>query len=278
MIRKAAGLGESLNLNSMRNPFLLFLLSILCLAANGQSIQWPRNKKAVIILTYDDGLSSQLNVAIPQLDKHKLKGTFFLDARITEDQIPLWKAVSLKGHELANHSLYHPCSEKAFKSHERLYAENYDVVSILAEIKMMNKFLFMIDGKRERTYAYPCTETSVGGKDYVDSLTSSGLIKYARIGGDENTVITDISALHDMKVPSFAVTQNQDGKALIAYAEKIRQAGGVGILMFHGIGGDYLSVSSEAHEKFLQYLKDHEKEIWITTFKEAMDHISRQAK
>jgi hypothetical protein len=47
--------------------------------------------------------------------------------------------------------------------------------------------------------------------------------------------------------------------------------------MFHGVGGDYLKVSAEAHEKLLRYLADHKKEIWIGTFQEVMDYVTARA-
>jgi hypothetical protein len=36
--------------------------------------------------------------------------------------------------------------------------------------------------------------------------------------------------------------------------------------MFHGVGGDYLTVSSQAHRGLLRYLKVHEAEIWVAPF------------
>jgi peptidoglycan-N-acetylglucosamine deacetylase len=255
--------------------FSAFLILIAFYNSTGQNLKWPGDKKSVIILTYDDALTSQLNVAVPQLNKYRLKGTFFLDGRIAEEQFVVWKAVGEKGHELANHSLYHPCSRNAFKNRERLYAENYDLISIVSEIKTMNKFLFLLDGKKEHTYAYPCTETSVGGKDYVDTLRSTGLIKYARVGGSETAIVTSTSKLDLLRVPSFGVMNNEDGDALIRYVNNVNKSGGVGIFMFHGVAGDYLSVTGEAHEKLLRYLKEHEKEIWVATFEEAMAYIDK---
>jgi peptidoglycan/xylan/chitin deacetylase (PgdA/CDA1 family) len=261
------------------NIVFCFLLIIFSFPEQAQAqIKWPGNKKAVIVLTYDDAIKSQLEIAIPQLNKHKLKGTFFLDGRISENEVAAWKSASDKGHELANHSLYHPCSEKAYKNHPRLYSENYDVVSMLSEIRMMNKILFMIDGKRDRTYAYPCTETSVGGRDYADTLSAVKLFKYARIGGNQNSIITDTKNLDYLRIPSFGVAQGETGASLIEYAEKVTRAGGVGVLMFHGVGGDYITVSAEEHEKFLQYLTTHQKDIWVAPFKEVMDFISQNTR
>jgi hypothetical protein len=45
---------------------------------------------------------------------------------------------------------------------------------------------------------------------------------------------------------------------------------------FHGIGGDYLSVSSEAHEELVKYLAEHRKEYWTDTFLNIMQHVKGQ--
>jgi len=40
------------------------------------------------------------------------------------------------------------------------------------------------------------------------------------------------------------------------------------------VGGDYLSVSADAHRQLLDYLAAHRAAIWITAFSEAMAHVS----
>jgi len=254
-------------------PFLL----LFAFAAQAQhKMQWPKHKKAVIVLTYDDALESQLNNAIPQLEAAGLKATFFLTGDINSVTIPRWRKVAKNGFELGNHTLFHPCGSA---NDNPVSSDNYTIREILGEIEDMNHFLFAVDGKFFRTYAYPCTETTVGnGKDYVDSLKISNLIKYARIGGDTDAVVTDFKHLNPLLVPSYGLEGNNTGEQLIAFVKRAVQKGGMGVFMFHGIGGDYITVSSEAHRQLITYLKNHKKEIWIATFQEAMDYIEQQNK
>lgn len=256
---------------------LLILFMLFSLAAQAQrKMQWPDNKKAVIILTYDDALESQLNNAVPQLEAAGLKATFFLTGDINSLTIPRWRKLAKKGYELGNHTLFHPC---AVVDDNPVSSGNYTVHGILSEIEDMNHFLYAVDGKFNRTYAYPCTETTIGnGKDYVDSLKHSNLIKYARIGGDTDVVITDFKNLNPLMVPSYGLEGNNTGQQLIAFVKRVQQKGGMGIFMFHGIGGDYITVSSEAHQQLVTYLKQHKKEVWITTFQQAMDYVEKQNK
>lgn len=256
---------------------LLTLLLLFAFTAQAQhKMQWPKHKKAVIVLTYDDALESQLNNAVPQLDAAGLKATFFLTGDINSATIPRWRKVAKKGHELGNHTIFHPCE---VANDNPVSSANYTVHGILSEIEYMNHFLFAVDGKLVRTYAYPCTETTVGnGKDYVDSLKNSNLVKYARVGGDTDAVVTDFKHLNLLTVPSYGLEENSTGTQLIDFVKKTKKRGGMGIFMFHGIGGDYITVSSNAHQQLVTYLKRHKKEIWITTFREAMDYIEQQNK
>ena len=252
---------------------ILNLLGLFaCCAARAQTIEWPNHKKAVIVLTYDDALQSQLDVAVPQLRNAGFKATFFLTCDIDYNTIPRWRALAKKGFELANHSLFHPCLSS---KDNPVFSDHYTPGQMAGEIDVMNNLLFALDGKSVRTYAYPCTETTVGGIDYVDTLRQYNLVKYARIGGDTSAVITDFSHLDFFRVPSMGVADNTDtADKLIGFVDSVRQRSGMGIIMFHGIGGDYITTSSKAHQDLLDYLRKNRDLFWITTFQEAMDYVA----
>lgn len=251
------------------------LLLLLISLPSPTALAWPGNKKAAIVLTYDDALASQLNVAIPQLNQANLKGTFFLDGRMTEQEITRWRQASKKRHELGNHTLFHPCSRTILQTEAHYASENYNVEIMLREIALMNRFLFAIDDQRTRSYAYPCTEYVVGHTDYTDALKRSGLIRYARAGGDKNSIITDFRRLDPYRVPSWGLAQQTDGADLIDFVKRVRQAQGLGVFMFHGVGGDYLEVSAKAHAQLLKYLREHQADVWVGTFQEVMDYVMK---
>ena len=70
-----------------------------------------RGKKAAVVLTYDDALNVHLDNAIPLLDSLGLKGTFYLTAfaQGSKDRIADWRKAATNGHEMGNHTLFHPC-------------------------------------------------------------------------------------------------------------------------------------------------------------------------
>ena len=249
-------------------------LLLICFAVHAQQkMVWPKHKKAVIVLTYDDGLDSQLQNAVPQLEAAGLPATFFIiGSDLDNNSITKWRELSKRGFELGNHTLYHPCISSPDNP---VASDNYTVNDIVNEIGVMNGFLFAIDGKTSRTYAYPCTETTVGGKSYVNALRKSGLIKYARVGGDTEAVITDFKHLDPLQIPSFGLDENTSGDALVAFVKNVERKGGMGIIMFHGIGGDYITTSAKAHQELITYLKKNKKYIWVATFQQAMDYAMK---
>jgi peptidoglycan-N-acetylglucosamine deacetylase len=251
---------------------ILLLLLFSPVAQAQQKMQWPQHKKAVIVLTYDDALESQLNIAVPQLEKAGFKATFFLTGDINAVTIPRWRKLAGKGFELGNHTLFHPC---AVLTDNPVSSDHYTIRGILSEIEDMNHFLYAVDGRFSRTYAYPCTETSIGGKYYVDSLKHSGLIKYARIGGDmDDAIVTDFQHLNPLLVPSYGLDEHTPAQKLIAFVKQVEAKGGLGIFMFHGVGGDYITTDAAAHQQLLDYLKAHRKVIWVTNFQQAMDYVT----
>ena len=263
-------------LKIMKQLLLLFLLFTITARAQ-EKMQWPQQKKAVIVLTYDDGLLSQLNVAVPQLKAAHFPATFFLTGDANSQTIPRWRELSKQGFELGNHTIFHPCLGV---DDNPVPSDHYTPYGIIREIEVMNHLLNAIDGKNSRTYAYPCAETTVGaGRDYVDTLRKYALVKYARIGGDASDgVITDFKHLDPLRIPSFGVEDGTGADKLIAFVKSIEQKGGLGVIMLHGIGGDYITVSAKAHQELLNYLNKNRKTIWVTTFQQAMDFVTRNSK
>jgi len=144
------------------------------------------------------------------------------------------------------------------------------------EIEVMNRMLFAVDGQTNRTYAYPCTETTVNGQDYVDTLRRYGLIKYARVGGDTGAVITNPATLDPLRVPALGLEDHTPADAVIGFVKSVEDSGGMGVIMFHGIGGDYITTDTDVHQRLVDYLVEHRSSIWVGTFREVMDFVMKK--
>lgn len=254
----------------------LFVPAFLFICGHGMAqsaIEWPHHKKAAIVLTYDDALKTQLDTAVPQLRRAGLKATFFLTSDLDYNMLPRWRKLAKEGFELGNHTLFHPCMNG---EDNPVSSDHYTPGQMMREIDAMNRMLFAVDGKTSRTYAYPCTETTVGGQDYVDTLRRYGLIKYARVGGDTGAVITDPVKLNPLLVPALGLEDHTPVDVLIGFVKMVEDSGGMGVIMFHGIGGDYITTDTDVHQKLVDYLVERRSEIWVGTFQEVMDFVMKK--
>lgn len=256
----------------MKNKWFYLMVLLFSATMTQAGIVWPKGKKAAVVLTYDDGLQSHLKIVMPQLEAKNFRGTFFLyGIEIKNSDIPAWKEAAYRGHELGNHSLYHPCLSGKEETGNCHSLECYTVKEMLKEIATMNTFLYAIDGKPHHAYAYPCAQNVVaGGEDFSKPLLESGLARYAR--GGKQGIITDTASLDYSIVPTLAATTGCKAEFLINYVKKAQEKGGLAVIVFHGVGGDYLTVEKEEHQKLVDYLAAH-PDIWVTTFSEALDYL-----
>ena len=242
--------------------------------------KWPKNQKAAVSLSYDDALDSQLDNAVPSLNKFKIKATFYLVASSSTfpTRSDAWRKVAQQGHELGNHTLFHQCSKSAPGRDWVLAKNDLDKISLdqmVDQIKLANTFLFMLDGKTERTMTTPCLDKKVsGGDNYVDAVRSM----FVGIKNTAGTGVTEDMNTLDPAYVSVTLPSNVTGKELIAVVEQAVAKGTMANFTFHGINGDYLTVSNQAHEELLSYLASHKDTIWTDTFINIMKYVRKERK
>ncbi|UUZ53723.1 hypothetical protein LP419_34635 [Massilia sp. H-1] len=72
------------------------------------------------------------------------------------------------------------------------------------------------------------------------------------------------------------VPVDTSGKDLIALVEAAGARGTMVNFTFHGIGGDYLAVSAQAHQQLIDYLAAHRQQYWTDSFVTIMKHVKAQ--
>ncbi len=240
--------------------FLIFtVVFLLSGTTEGQSKEftWPGGPKLAISLSYYDALDSQLDNAIPILDKYNFKASFYLLPNSPSINLRMeeWRALAVSGHELGNHSMYHPCRaslpDRDWVSEHR-DLDKYSVAQMVEEVSTANTFLKAIDGKTERTYAMPCGDLLVGGEEYLSKINH--LFVAVKGQGSEESF-----SLH--WVPTEVT-----GKELIDYIKNVPDEISSLDIISHGVGGDYLSVSSEAHEELLDFLDDNRDKYYVDSY------------
>ena len=222
------------------------------------NVTWPNGAKAALALTYDDALNSQLTAAVPHLNALNLRGTFYVSLGFDdrEEKVRTWRSVAAAGHELGNHTLAHPCRGSLpgrdwVQPNRDL--DTYSKAQLLSEIEDANTLLTSIDGKTDRTFAYTCGDTTVGGEPFIEDLSSHFL--------GARSVVRD-APFDPFFVASFAVDQTP-AEDMTAYVDELIAKQTVGTITFHGIGGDHLAITETDHKALLAYLKAREREIWV---------------
>jgi peptidoglycan/xylan/chitin deacetylase (PgdA/CDA1 family) len=227
----------------------------------GDKFSWPPGKTAAVSLTYDDALRSQLDIAVPALNKHHLVGTFFLTelARQASDG---WRALPSRGHELAAHTLLHPCDGAQSWVQKGRALQDYDSARMSAELDESIGLLKSLGiSKGPYTFAYPCGSTWIGSsqESYIPLVKKR--FAAARGGGSR-----PIDPATETFENAPGIPADKSGDDLVALVQEAEKENRWLVLMFHGVGGDYLSTSAEAHEQLLGYLESHSSAIWTGTF------------
>ncbi len=269
----------------MKRPFLAVALVALGLATAaraqvpGARFAWPHGEKAAVSLAYDDAIDSQLDNAIPALDRAGLHGSFYLTLSNPSlvKRLDEWRAAAAHGHELGNHTLFHQCSAKA-AGHEWVTPElDLDTTTasrMVAQVRLANAMLHAIDGRTGRTFTVPCGDRLAQGVDYVDLVKGEFVAIKSGAGG----VVANMGALDPWAV-GVTAPEGATGAQLIALVQQAAQAGTMINFTFHGIGGDYIATSNAAHEQLLGYLAAHRDVYWTDTFMNIMQHVkARQAR
>lgn len=244
---------------------LSVLLSTFTLASP-KNLQWPGGAKVAVSLSYDDALNTHLDHAIPALDKHQLKASFYiLPNKVVTRRLNEWKTIAKNGHELGNHSLFHPCKaslpnrEWVVKHHD---LDKYSVEQIAEELAVANRFLNAIDGNKERTFTPPCADRIAGGKDYISQVKD----QFIAIKGQE----------YPSDVESIWGPSNVSGDVLINHIVNAAPTIKIVNIVFHGIGGDHLSVSTAAHEQLLSFLAQNQQVYYVDTYLNIMKRVNQQ--
>ena len=136
---------------------------------------WPEGKKMALSLTFDDARLSQIDTGIPLLDKYDVKATFYISPGSLLNRIDGWKQAVLNGHDIGNHSVYHPCSGNFAWSREKAL-EEYSLQKMRTELDSASRFINVLLGVKPVSFAYPCGQTFIGrgggAQSYVPLVAS----------------------------------------------------------------------------------------------------------
>jgi sialidase-1 len=158
----------------MERTFLLILSNFLMLTftlsgqgykssddGNQSTFQWPAGRKVAVTITFDDARFSQADKGIPVLNRYNVKGTFYISPDNLLERLELWKMAAAAGHEIGNHTVYHPCSGNFDWSRDKAL-EKYTLEKMQSELDSANRFIKSTLGVNAVSFAYPCGQTYTG--------------------------------------------------------------------------------------------------------------------
>ena len=255
---------------------------------------WPNGAVAAVSLTYDDGLDTHLATVIPALDAHSFKGTFFLSnfegvdhkwalPNLKDPLTPrhlAWQAALKNGHELADHTVNHPCNSASKAPGYHL--TDYDLPRMSAELDDSIARLKRLGVVEPITFGYPCTSDKIGlgaaGTDYSPLVATRFFA--ARTS---DLAIADPKTVDLLHVP-LQDAGSKTGDQLKAMVDQAIAAKGWLVFIFHGVGAEqltcpgdlvfnlqgcminYLTTDTAAHQALVDYLAAKSAQVWTAPF------------
>ncbi len=252
--------------------FISLILSLALISHSQGQAPW-KGKKCAVVITYDDAITQHLDNAIPVLDSLGLKASFYITAysQGCRSHLKEWKKVAASGHELGNHTLFHPCiGDQPGREFVPVdyKMNNYSVKRMVDEVRMTNVFLEALDGKTKRTFAFTCGDMKVHDTAFIDQMKNDFVA--ARAVRAQMHSIDQV----DLYNVDCYVVNGETGDQLIAWVKKAMESHSLLVILFHGVGGgNSLNVSLPAHSQFLHYLKQNQKDLWIAPMIEVAGYI-----
>lgn len=247
-----------------------------------KQFHWPNGTLGAVTLSYDDAIPSHFEQVAPQLEKAGLRGTFYItvDSPGFRDHPDAWRKVAAAGHELGNHSLFHPCRKDTPDQHPWL-SDDYNLSKYTPdrwrrEMRVANLALQLIDGKTKRTFGNTCCDNYLGPLD--DKTCLEEIIPDLFVAARGEFIRQPI----DPQNINFAALGHYgaDGRTFEEMRDEIESAISEGkwiFYMFHGVGkGTHgLYIEAAEHAKLIDYLAANRHRIWTAPAVDITNHIKQ---
>lgn len=240
---------------------------------------WPQGQRCAVSLTYDDGLPVHYQRVAPLLEEVGARATFYVPALSDVQAHPeRWRALARRGHELGNHSLFHPCSRTPDREGwlaPWLDLRAYTPERLRQELAVANLMLHLLDGEHERSYGNTCCETHVGQGSDRTAMDPVLRELFVAARGPNNAQIVDVHRpVNLMHVGHFSGDGLSFGD-MRAEIERALEIGGWIVWMIHGVGAGThgLYIAAEEHAQLVRWLGDHKDQIWTAPFVKVAQQI-----
>ena len=229
---------------------------------------WPDHCQGAISMTFDDGLASQLAIAVPRLNDFDLRATFYLRPR--DDyvhKLAPWREVAAAGHELGNHTVNHPCAHYHLRKAQpgRRVLEEMTLADMGTEITGASRRLrALVPQQGDISFAYPCYQSFVGRgltrRSYVPLVAQHCI---AGRGPGEIPFANDPHCC-DLAYVRAWPCERMRAAEMIGLAEQATAQGRWGILVFHGVHEGHLPIAEVDLVGLCAFLARQSDRIWTS--------------
>ncbi len=241
------------------------------------AFNYPDKNRNAVSISFDDGSASQVQLAVPLLERLGVKATFYLLPYHIRQQLPLWQQAVKNGHEIGNHTSSHTCTGNfRWLRNRDAGLEQVDLAFMQRDLQASQADLQRMLGVSPRHFAYPCGQTFVGRGRAVQSYVpliaeqfTTGRTWNNETGNDPT--YADFAQLTGLKIDGL--TFNQMRQLLEQYREQDKWL----ILVGHevGVAGPY-STDLQALEQLIHYLQDPANGYWLAPVGEVASYIRQQ--
>jgi GH35 family endo-1,4-beta-xylanase/peptidoglycan/xylan/chitin deacetylase (PgdA/CDA1 family) len=240
-----------------------------------QDFTWPEGKKMALSLTFDDARLSQIDTGIPLLDKYGVKATFYISPGSMMKRSGKWKTAMLNGHDIGNHSVYHPCSGNFTWSRNKAL-EEYTLQKMMTELDSANRLIKEMLGVHPVSFAYPCGQTFIGRGINVQSYVPLIAFLFESGRGWLNEAPND-PAYCDLSQLNAAELDGKSFEQVLKLIETAKTDGDWLILAGHEMNEEGFQTSQlKTIEAICQYAKDPANGIWIDNVRNIASYVEQQ--
>lgn len=237
--------------------------------------RWPQGKRAALSLSFDDARLSQTDRGLALFDQCGVKVTFFVSPGNIPKRLAGWQKAVAAGHEIANHSLTHPCTGNyAFSLKNAL--EDYTLETIAKDIDEGSAEIHRLLGVTPVTFAYPCGQKFVGRGREVKSYVPLVAERYIVGRGYLDEAAND-PAFCDLAQATGMGFDDMDYEQIRKLVSQASAEGRWLILVGHEIGErGYQVTDASALAALCSYARDPSNGIWLDTVEAIGKYIQQE--
>lgn len=215
-------------------------------------LKWQGGKQAAYLLGFDDNGASHLTTVIPELEKRKMAGSFYINpggALFKRNQAEWEKAAKSPYVHLCNHTFLHSGTQNATEFEADLVKTTDAILALTPHLKKERIIAFRTPGG---------VPWKVDKKDVATILSKYHMVDRPWLDGPPLTMKT----LEPVLVSVDTALAN----------------GGTGFMDYHGVGGDPNACPLEQFTKLLDKLDEHRDKFWITDVVSWFQYIEERKK